>query len=151
MTDLEIPTSLRRWFAVHALVDLLVGLPLLIAPESLLHSLGWVTVDPPSARLVGAALLAIGGQSWFGRRDGVQAYRAMLNLKLLWSAGAILGLGASLGAAHTPGPVWIALAVFLGFFGVWFYYRIRMKQLGRMQELPDDVEPSAETADDPSD
>ena len=53
MTDLEIPASLRRWFVVHALIDLVVGLPLLIAPESVLHSLAWVTVDPPSARLVG--------------------------------------------------------------------------------------------------
>jgi hypothetical protein len=145
MTDLEIPASLRRWFAVHALVDLLVGLPLLIAPETLLHSLGWVTVDPPSARLVGAALLAIGGQSWFGRKGGVQAYRAMLDLKLLWSGGAILGLGASLGAEHTPGPIWIFLAVFIAFFGIWFYYRIRMKQLGRMRDLPDDPDPIDET------
>jgi hypothetical protein len=137
MTAIEIPDSLRRWFVVHAAIGLCAGLPLLVAPESFLRSLGWLTVDPPSARLVGAALLAIGGQSWFGRNDGVEAYRAMLNLKLLWSGAAILGLGAGLGADHTPGPVWIFLAMFIALFGVWFYYRVRIKQLSAMQDLPD--------------
>ena len=138
MTAMEIPASLRRWFVAHAAVDLAVGLPLLVAPESFLRSLGWLTVDPPSARLVGAALLAIGGQSWFGRNDGVEAYRAMLNLKLLWSAAGIYGLVAGLGAEHTPGPIWAFLALFIAFFGVWFYYRVRIKQLSAMQDLPDD-------------
>jgi hypothetical protein len=138
MTDLEIPASLRRWFVVHAAVDLVAGLPLLLAPETFLRSLGWLTVDVFTARLVGAALLAIGGQSWFGRHGGVESYRAMLNLKLLWSCAAILGLGASLGAEHTPGPVWIFLAMFIAFFGIWFYYRVRIKQLSAMQDLPED-------------
>ena len=138
MTAIEIPASLRRWFRIHAIIDLAVGLPLLVAPESFLRSLGWVTIDPPSARLVAAALLAIGGQSWMGRNDGVESYRAMLNLKLLWSAAAILGLGAGLGAQHTPGAVWVFLALFIAFFGVWFYYRVRIKQLSAMQDLPED-------------
>jgi hypothetical protein len=144
MTALEIPASLRRWFVIHSLVDLVVGLPLLLAPDSFLRSLGWLTVDPAAARLVGAALLGIGGQSWFGRNARVDVYRAMLNLKLLWSAAAILGLGASLGAEHTPGAIWIFLALFIAFFGVWFYYRIRIKQLSAMQDLPEDRDDSPE-------
>ena len=139
MTALEIPAVLRRWFVVHAVIDLLVALPLLIAPETFLHSLGWTVVDPPSARLVGAALLAIGGQSWIGRNGSAAAYRAMLNLKLLWSGGAIAGLFVSLGDAQTPDAVWGFLALFIAFFGIWFYYRIRMKQIGRMSELDEDT------------
>lgn len=140
MTAIEIPAVLRRWFVIHAALDLVIALPLLIAPESFLHSLGWSVVDPLSARLVGAALLAIGGQSWFGRNGSAEAYRAMLNLKLLWSGAAIAGLFVSLGDARTPDAVWAFLALFIAFFGIWFYYRIRIKQIGRMSDLDDDSE-----------
>ncbi|HEU4368157.1 MAG TPA: hypothetical protein VFV05_08035, partial [Methylomirabilota bacterium] len=46
-------------------------------------------VDPVATRLVGAALVAIGGQSLIGRDDDVAAFRAMLNLKILWSLSAV--------------------------------------------------------------
>jgi hypothetical protein len=36
------------------------------------------------------------------------------------------------------GPVWIFLAMFIAFFGVWFYYRVHSKQLSAMQDLPEE-------------
>jgi hypothetical protein len=142
---MEIPASLRRWFGIHAIVDLLIGLPLLVAPETLLRTLGWITVDPLSARLVGAALLAIGLQSWVGRRAAVETYRAMLNLKLIWSAAAIGSLLVAIGSG-APGASWVFLALFIAFFGIWFYYRVRIKQISRMNDMPDhdDLEPDRE-------
>src|SRR5262245_39541556 len=74
---MDVPESLRRWFVVHFVVDLVVAVPLLVAPRFFLGKLGWACVDPASARLVGAALVAIGGQSWIGRGAGVEVYKAL--------------------------------------------------------------------------
>lgn len=138
----EIPDSLRRWFVAHFVADYVFAIPLLIAPTWLLGKLGWQHPDPVTARLVAAALIGIGGQSLIGRHDGVDAFRAMLNLKLLWSAAALAGLFVSM-ANGAPPFTWAVLAMFLAFFGVWFYYRVRIKQIGAMAERfdDDDAEP----------
>jgi hypothetical protein len=130
---MDIPASLRRWFVAHFVVDLLVGLPLLIMPAKFLGALHWPVVDPVSPRVVGAALLAIGVQSFIGRHDGAEAYRSMLNFKLLWSWAAIgaLVIAAAEGA---PDAVWAFMAVFIAFSGVWFHYRVR---IGQMEEAED--------------
>jgi hypothetical protein len=133
----ELPDSLRRWFVAHFVADYVFAIPLLIAPTWLLGSLGWEHPDPVTARLVAAALIGIGGQSLLGRHDSVAAYRAMLNLKLLWSAAALVGLFLSM-VSGAPPFTWAVFAVFLAFFGVWFYYRVRLKQIGAMAERPDD-------------
>jgi len=124
---MEIPASLRRWFVAHFIVDWLFALPLLVAPASTLRLLGWTVVDPVTTRLVAAALLAIGAQSYLGRNEDLATFRAMLNLKLIWSSSAIFGLvvGAGSGA---PAATWGILAIFIVFFGVWTHYRIRIKQ-----------------------
>jgi hypothetical protein len=148
---MEIPLTLRRWFVAHFAIDLAFALPLLVAPAAFLRALGWTTIDPLAARLVGAALLAIGVQSFLGRNEGLPAYRAMLNLKLLWSGSAIVALVISVGEGAPP-AAWAALSAFLAFFGVWFHYRVRMKQLAaaRDEELPaQDTE--ADDADDQDD
>jgi divalent metal cation (Fe/Co/Zn/Cd) transporter len=75
-----VPRSLRTWFVIHFVVDILFGVPLLIAPVLLLSWFGWETVDPFMSRLVGAALLGIGVESLLGRNASVEIYREMLNL-----------------------------------------------------------------------
>jgi hypothetical protein len=90
--------------------------------------LGFSAVDPVSPRLVGAALVGIGTQSLIGRNEGLDAYRIMLNLKLLWSSTAIFALVMGIGEGAPP-VTGLFLAVFLAFFGVWTYYRIRFKQM----------------------
>jgi hypothetical protein len=124
---MEIPASLRRWFVAHFIVDWLFALPLLVAPGPVLRLFGWTAVDPVAARLVAAALIGIGTQSYLGRGEGLDTYRAMLNLKLLWSGTAVFGLVVSIGGGAPP-AAWAVMAIFIIFFGVWAHYRIRIKQ-----------------------
>ncbi len=51
--------NLRTWFVIHFVADYLFALPLLIAPTWLLNLFGWQSIDPFTARLVGAALIGI--------------------------------------------------------------------------------------------
>ena len=67
-----------------------------------------------------------GGVSLVARNADAASYRHMLTMKLLWSGAAVLGLLISL---FEGAPVMTAgfLAVFASFFGVWLYYRLRLK------------------------
>ncbi len=138
---MDIPVALRRWFVAHFVIDTLFALPLVLAPGRLLGSLGWTCVDPVGSRLVGAALLGIGVQSFMGRNDGVDAYRAMLNLKIIWSFAAITGLVLAIGDGAPPAAV-AFLATFIAFSGVWVHYRIRIKQFASARD--EDPEPPTE-------
>ena len=125
---MDVPRTLRSWFVVDALVDVVAAVPLLAAPELVLPRLGWACVDPVSARLVGAALLAIGGQSFLGRDAGVETYRAMLRLKVIWSLTAAAALFVGIGSGAPP-AAWALLSIFIGFAGIWVHHAIRFRQL----------------------
>lgn len=120
-----VPSSLRRWFVVHAVIDVLFGLPLMVAPRLALTALGWQTVDPFATRLVAAALFGIGIQSFLGRNEPVEAFRGMLNLKIIWSGTASIGILWSV-LAGGPALGWAFLAVFVSFNALWVGYRVRL-------------------------
>ncbi len=122
-----LPRGLRTWFVVHFVADLVTALPLFFFPRQVLQSLGWGAVDPLATRLVAAALFGIGIQSLLGRAEGPEAYRGMLNLKLIWSSSASVGLALSL-AEGAPPAAWAFLAIFVGFFFVWLRYRMALRQ-----------------------
>jgi hypothetical protein len=107
---------------VHFVADLIFALPLLLAPVTFLGGLGWPAVDPISARLVGAALMGIGVQSLLGRQESAEVFRAMLNLKIIWSGTASLGILVSM---LQGGPLlgWGFLGIFVAFNGLWIHYR----------------------------
>jgi len=117
----EVPHSLRTWFVIHFVVDILTGIPLLFFPEVVMSLLGWTTVDPIASRVVGAALMGIGIESYLGRNASIDVFRAMLNLKVIWSSSAILGisLGIWQGGAKAG---WLFLGIFVIFWFVWVYY-----------------------------
>ncbi|NQT27302.1 hypothetical protein HQ585_18255 [candidate division KSB1 bacterium] len=121
-----IPKSLRIWFVIHFIMDVITGLPLLIAPVAVLTLLGWRTVDPIATRLVGAALLGIGIESFLGRNAGLEAYRGMLNLKIIWSATALAGFVLSIITTTVPPAIWLFIGIFAIFHGVWICYRIKI-------------------------
>ena len=121
-----ISTSLRIWFLVHFVLDIAFAIPLLFFTGQFLTALGFQTGDPLPARLVGAALVGIGGASLAMHKKGVEAYRAMLTLKLLWSGSAILALAVAL-PQNQSAAVWLLLTVFALFFFIWAYYFRRLR------------------------
>ena len=125
--DRSVPQGLRIWFVIHFGVDMLFGIPLLFFPHWILVFFGWDYVDPVTSRLVGAALLSIGGESLLGRNANLMTFQAMLNLKIIWAASAVLGLG--LGIRDGAPPItWGILGIFAMFLSVWIYYRIQLKE-----------------------
>lgn len=121
-----VPNGLRRWFVIHFIADVVAAVPLFVAPERFLGALGWTAVDPISTRLVAAALFGIGIESYLGRNASVEAFRAMLNLKVIWSAVAAIGV---LWSQLDGGPLagWGVFAIFFGFHLVWLRYRLQLR------------------------
>lgn len=117
-----ISPSLKIWFKIHCVVDVLFALPLIIAPQWLLSLFGFTSVVPVLARLVGAALLAIGITSLFTRTK--EQFEIMLTLKIIWSIGAIIGLLWSL-VEGAPASLWVVVVIFSLFLGLWIYYKWR--------------------------
>lgn len=122
----QVPASLRTWFVIHFVADVIVAVPLFVAPRAFLGLLGWTAVDPLATRLVAAALLGIGVESLLGRRAGADTFRAVLNLKIIWSAAATIGI---LWSQLEGGPKvgWLAFAIFAGFHALWVFYRLRLR------------------------
>ncbi len=127
-----VPPKLRFWFIVHFVADMLFAIPLILAPEMLLRPLGWTVVDPVVSRVVGAALVGIGGESLLGRDADFASYRTMLRLKILWSGATILGLVLSI-AQGAPWGAWPFLAIFVAFSGLWMYWAGRLAQIAATQ------------------
>jgi hypothetical protein len=142
---MDVPPSLRAWFIVDAIVDFLAAAPLLAAPELMLRRLGWACVDPISARLVGAALLANAAATFASRDAGVEAYRALLRCKLIWCVAGAASMFVAV-ASGAPSAAWLFLSMFVAFAGVWLHHSIRFRQLDGMptreDSTPSDVEPS---------
>ena len=120
--------SLRNWFVIHFVLDFIFAVPLLLFPVAFLELFGWKTIDPLTARLVGAALMGIGVESYFGRNASVDAYKGMLNLKIIWSASATFGLILTMLTTAAPLVGWVLVAIFAPFCALWSYYRIQIEK-----------------------
>jgi hypothetical protein len=124
--------ALRTWFVIHFWADILFAIPLFIAPESVLSLFGWQAVDPVAARSVSAALFAIGIESYLCRNAGTEVFKAMLNLKIIWSFAATLGLLIALvmGTHGRPLMLWLIFLTFVSFHVLWVYWRTRLAREG---------------------
>ena len=121
----QVPSALRTWFLVHFVVDLLFALPLFLIPKQFLEFFG-ILADPMLARVVGAALLAIGGASLLAYKRDVEAYDVLLTLKIIWSVSAILGIAISLYKGAPKSGV-LFLGLFAVFAGLWIYYKLILR------------------------
>ena len=125
---MTISNSLRTWFVIHCIVDVMFAIPMLVVPVAFLSLFGWTTIDPFMTRLVAAALMGIGLESYLGRNAGVEAFQGMLNLKIIWSAFAVLGLLVSVLTLGGPWMAWLIIAIFVGFNILWIYYRLQLRE-----------------------
>ena len=125
-----VPRALKIWFLIHFAVDLLFALPLMMAPRMFLSALGWKVVDPIASRLVGAAFLGIGIESLLSVKSTAATFMGMLNLKIIWSTTAIVGIVVSLVVAGSQGPrlAWAVCGIFGLFDMVWIYWRRRIDE-----------------------
>lgn len=123
----EVPTSLRKWFVVHFVADIVFGIPLFLFPVKFLSFLGWGTVDPIATRIVASALFGIGIESYLGRKNGLESFLGMLNLKIIWSLSTLAGILISYfqGMVETF-FVWVVFAVFLVFNFIWLYWKNKL-------------------------
>jgi len=143
---MDVPPSLRTWFVVDAVFDFLAAAPLLAAPELMLRRLGWTCVDPISARLVGAAMLANAAATFAGRAAGVETYRALLRGKLIWCVAGAASMFIAVGQG-APSAAWLFLSMFVAFAGVWLHHTIRFRQLDRVPAGGDAPSPDVEPGD----
>lgn len=127
--DRGVPAALRFWFVLHFAIDIIVALPLFFAPREVLVLFGWIAIDPFAARLAAAALMGIGIESLLGRNAGSEAFKGMLQLKLIWSAFATVGLAWSTieGNLKYPFIGWLLTGTFAAFHVLWWYWLFRLK------------------------
>jgi hypothetical protein len=112
--------SLRTLFLVHAVVGVIFGVPMLIAPGRLLTFLGWAPIDPIISRLLGAALLALAWSSFRGWRTDDRARVALLlELEAVYTVLGCVGLLRHLLFARYPFVPWAILVILAIFAAAW--------------------------------
>jgi cadmium resistance protein CadD (predicted permease) len=112
----DVPKSLRFWFVIHFLADIFFAFPLLFWPDKFM------------SRLVGAALLGIGVESLLGRNATREVFEAMLNLKIIWSSGAVMAMILGI-VSGGPKIAWIFVGIFVAFLVLWTYYRFSLQRV----------------------
>jgi hypothetical protein len=114
------PKALRYLFLIHAIVAVILGALLLIAPGRFLGWMGWAPVDPILSRVLGAALLAIAWSSFRGWQATARAQVTILiEMEVAFTVLACLGLLRHLLFAHYPLMVWALFAGFAIFAVAW--------------------------------
>lgn len=129
--QLSVPAALKKWFVIHFVIDLVFAIPLFFFPVRFLSILGWQTIDPFATRIVAAALFGIGIESYLGRNAGVQTFKNMLNLKIIWSGTTMIGISLSIFQHPLPTPIvqWMLLATFIAFHILWVIWRIKIVKI----------------------
>jgi hypothetical protein len=118
---------LRILFQVHAVVAVVAGLPLLLAPGRTLGLFGWAPVDPLISRILGAALVALAWSSWRGWRGATQTRVGLLiEVEAAFTTLTCAGLLRQLLGAHWPWYVWTLLGVFAAFAVAWVVALVEM-------------------------
>jgi hypothetical protein len=115
--------ALSYIFLTHAVVALVLGLPLLLAPGRFLILLGWIHIDSMISRVLGAALLALAWSSWRGSQaQGKAQVRDLLELEVIFTVLAAFGLLRELVIFPYPPIYWLLFAILALFAAAWSFF-----------------------------
>jgi hypothetical protein len=118
--------SLKYTFGVHAIVSLIFGAALLIAPGKALGLFGWSPVDPLISRGFGAALLALAWSSFRAWQATERKQVAILvEAEAVFCVLACLGLLRHVLVFTYPWYVWGITVVFAAFAIAWILALVR--------------------------
>jgi hypothetical protein len=118
--------ALRITFLVHAVVALVLGLPLLILPGQFLDLFIWRPIDPLISRLFGAALLALAWGSFRGWQATERAQvKTLLEIEAVFTVLGSIGLLRHLLIASYPAIVWAVFILLVVFAIAWIYFLIK--------------------------
>lgn len=120
-----VPKSLRAWFVIHSIIDLIFAIPLIFFPIEFFRIWGIEILQPLLSQIIGAALVGIGGASYLSRNKNLEVFNEMLNLKILWSLTVILVVLFSL-FNQIKLFILIILLIFILFSSVWIYYKFKV-------------------------
>jgi hypothetical protein len=112
--------ALKYTFLVHAIVAVILGVPLLLAPGRFLALLGWLRIDSMISRVLGAALLALAWSSWRGwqAKEKTQV-KTLLELEAIFTVLGVVGLLRELVVYPFPPIYWLLCAVMAVFAVAW--------------------------------
>ncbi len=122
------PKGLKTLFGIHAVVALLIGAPLLVAPGRVLLWLGWAPIDPIVSRLLGAALLALAWSSfrgWQALRLRSAQVAFLVEMEAVFTVLGCVGLLRHLLFGRWPLAPWLAFAVLTAFAVAWIAFLVR--------------------------
>jgi hypothetical protein len=120
---------LKPALMIHMILCVIVGVLLLVMPGRFLGWLGWAPVDPIISRVLGAALLALSwGDLRVWRRFAAAEARLFVELQLVFSALAAIGVLRHLMYGHWPAMVWIVFAGFALFALIWLSVLLAERQ-----------------------
>ncbi len=122
--------ALKDTFLIHAIVALLLGLPLLLAPGRFLILLGWIRIDSMISRVLGAALLALAWSSWRGwQAQEKSQVSILLELEAAFTLLAALGLLRELVIYPYPPIYWLVFVILALFAAAWILFTVQEKRL----------------------
>ena len=112
--------TLKTLFLVHAVVGVIFGLPMLIAPGRFLTALGWAPIDPIVSRLLGAALLAVAWSSYRGSQADDRARVGILvEMEAAYCVLGCVGMLRHLLFGYFPVLPWFVCAILALFAAAW--------------------------------
>lgn len=124
--DKTITKGLTNTFLVHFILGVLLGLFIIIAPETYAEMFDFASSEPMLLRLVGAATLTLGISSWFGYKEtNLDNVKIIVRAEITWTVLAAIIFFWGMITDEFPAWAWlnaILMLAFAGAFTYFFYY-----------------------------
>lgn len=114
--------TLKNTFLAHSLVCLVFGLVHFLSPALWARIAGYTAFDPYVTRVLGAALLSLALASWLGYCAHTwDEVHIMVRFELVFTVLGAVAMLYSFLVEAAPLFIWVPLAVFVIFAGLWAY------------------------------